>query len=1027
MKNDTSTQYANKHLPHLTLVTNNVADHNNSEKTQHSQDSATDTHHFQLIAETMPLPVLMLCSNTGVVLYANQHAVRLFHCAKDDELNDLVFERLYCNPAERQRVNELLTQNNGFASDCEVEFRRLNNTTFWASLSSQSVVYNEQHITLTTLSDITERKLAEEERTRFAYELFHLNKSYKRFVPQEFLSYINRDIAEVQLGDMVEREMSVLFSDIRGFTRLSEKMSPEEVFDFINIYLGQMEPVVAKHRGFVDKYNGDEIMALFPGCVDDAIQGAIAMLKSLIAYNELLKEAHYPSIQIGIGLHTGNLLLGTVGGQNHMDGTVISDAVHIASQAEDLTRFYSAPLLITDETYQKLEDPSRYHIRFIDYLSIQNTDIKTILYEVFDTESTAVFELKQKTLVDFETACHAFHNNEIKKSREYFDKVLAINPQDKAAHIYIDRCHELERAEREKIANELYHVNKAYERFIPPEFIKLLHKQSITEVSLGDYAECEMTILLADIYGLTQLSGRQTPQESFDIINAYLGKMEPLVGKYHGFINKYIGNTIMALFPRSANDALDCAISMCEKLTEHNEMLQEAGYQPIQIGIGLDTDMMMIGTVGSLNRMDGTVLADAVSFATRVEELTQTYLTNLLLTENTYQKLDDKERYHIRFIDILANKNDKKQEFSNIYEAYDSNDEEQVILKTETCAEFEQACHLYQKKEFTQALNMFNNVLAINPRDKTTQAYCDKCQTPEQVAREKFTKELSELSRAYERFMPREVLKLLNKQSVVDVQLGDHVEKEMTVLFSDIRGFTSMSEKMEPEVIFDFINIYLKEMEPNIVDNNGFVDKYIGDAIMALFPTNADDAVRGSISMLKTLVTHNMVLLEAGFEQIQIGIGLNTGPLMLGTVGGPNRMDGTVIADAVNLASRVEGLTKVYGTALLITEHTYQKLEDVSKYKIRVIDRVKVKGKSEAVTVYEVFDGDAADIIVLKEQTLADFEEGCVSYHGQQIERAREFFEKVLSINEQDEAARVYLERCLKVQRGELHPFSSLV
>jgi hypothetical protein len=134
--------------------------------------------------------------------------------------------------------------------------------------------------------------------------------------------------------------------------------------------------------------------------------------------------------------------------------------------------------------------------------------------------------------------------------------------------------------------------------------------------------------------------------------------------------------------------------------------------------------------------------------------------------------------------------------------------------------------------------------------------------------------------------------------------------------------------------------------------------------------------------------------------------------LMLGTVGGRNRMDGTVISDAVNVASRVEGLTKMYGTPLLITEQTYQQLEDPTQYHIRVIDRVQVKGKSQLVTVYEVFDADPSEVVELKLTTLNDFNQGFTRYHQQKEgDDWRPFFEKVLKINPYDESAKIYLKR----------------
>ena len=280
---------------------------------------------------------------------------------------------------------------------------------------------------------------------------------------------------------------------------------------------------------------------------------------------------------------------------------------------------------------------------------------------------------------------------------------------------------------------------------------------------------------------------------------------------------------------------------------------------------------------------------------------------------------------------------------------------------------------------------------------------------------EQSNREQAALINAYERFVPRQFLSLLDKKSILDINLGDQIEKEMTILFTDIRGFTSISETFSLQDNFEFLNSYLGQMEPIIKAHHGFIDKFIGDAIMALFPTCADDAVCAGIAMLKRLTEYNKLLRTAGFKPLNIGIGINTGPLMLGILGGQKRMEGTVIADAVNVAARVESLTKSYDTALLITEYTYQKLVNTSQYIMRVIDRVTVKGKTKPVTVYEVFDAEPPAIIELKSSTLHDFEQGFKCFHNEQFKEAQGFFEKVLQVNNNDKVAQVYLEHCRKV------------
>jgi two-component system sensor histidine kinase ChiS len=234
----------------------------------------------------------------------------------------------------------------------------------------------------------------------------------------------------------------------------------------------------------------------------------------------------------------------------------------------------------------------------------------------------------------------------------------------------------------------------------------------------------------------------------------------------------------------------------------------------------------------------------------------------------------------------------------------------------------------------------------------------------------------------------------------------------MTVLFADIRSFTSISERMSPKDNFDFINAYLSRVSPVIRHYHGFIDKYIGDAVMALFPETADDAVQAAIEMQTQVSLYNEERQKQGEVPIAIGIGLHTGNLMLGTVGESERMETTVIADAVNLASRLEGLTKVYGADILISQETLYRLENPEDYHYRYLDRVTVKGKSQAVAIFEVYDSNPPDLIALKQQTRADFERGVALYVAKKFEEARQLFERVGRINREDKVVQLYIERC---------------
>jgi hemerythrin len=271
---------------------------------------------------------------------------------------------------------------------------------------------------------------------------------------------------------------------------------------------------------------------------------------------------------------------------------------------------------------------------------------------------------------------------------------------------------------------------------------------------------------------------------------------------------------------------------------------------------------------------------------------------------------------------------------------------------------------------------------------------------------------LSDTELAYGRFVPRKFLHLLGIDDIRKVELGQQVERKMTVLFSDIRDFTSLSESMSPQENFNFLNSYLVQMEPVIAAHGGIIDKYIGDAIMALFPDSPDAALRGALAMIDKLDEYNTGRERAGYRPIRIGIGINTGIVILGTVGGFGRMDGTVIGDAVNLAARLERMTKDYKVPLLISEYTLYSLDNAAPYSIRFLDRTHVRGKQDNQSVYEVFDADPPALRIAKRETLKLFELAMACYHLDDIPAAREKLREVLVAAPDDIAAQAYLERC---------------
>ena len=287
---------------------------------------------------------------------------------------------------------------------------------------------------------------------------------------------------------------------------------------------------------------------------------------------------------------------------------------------------------------------------------------------------------------------------------------------------------------------------------------------------------------------------------------------------------------------------------------------------------------------------------------------------------------------------------------------------------------------------------------------------------------EERTADLVRLNAANDRFVPHAFLQFLGRDSIVDLKLGDHVQRKMSILFSDIRDFTTMSEQMTPRETFDFLIDYMGHVTSIIHQRQGFVDKYVGDGVMALFPHNADDALRAAIDMQKETAVYNQQRHINGQPPIRIGTGLHTGDLIMGILGNEHRMQGTVISDAVNLASRLEGLTKLYGVSIILSEDMLQDLTDPNQYHTRFLDRVRVKGKKKPIIVYEVFDNDSEESIARKLKTKAGFEEGLTLYYEQDFAKASTSFKHALGQNPDDTAVQRYLQRATHFMKHGVPP-----
>lgn len=269
----------------------------------------------------------------------------------------------------------------------------------------------------------------------------YLYAASNRFSPKEFLQQLGRtSLVDVQLGDQIQKKLSVMFCDIRSFTALSEKMTPSQNFEFINTFLGHMEPIIRDHHGFIDKYIGDAIMALYTETTDNAIASAIEMLKILAKFNKVRARAKLSTIKVGIGINTGDLMLGVIGTSHRTESSVIGDTVNIASRIEDLTKRYDVPLLVGGDTVAGLQNPSKFMLRLIDEIILRGKSKPTEIWEIYNIDEEFVRQMKHDTRALFEEARQLYKKRQYKEAHEQFSAILQQNPSDNAAQFYRDFC-----------------------------------------------------------------------------------------------------------------------------------------------------------------------------------------------------------------------------------------------------------------------------------------------------------------------------------------------------------------------------------------------------------------------------------------------------------------------------------------------------------------------------------------------------------------------------------------------------------
>ncbi len=262
----------------------------------------------------------------------------------------------------------------------------------------------------------------------------------------------------------------------------------------------------------------------------------------------------------------------------------------------------------------------------------------------------------------------------------------------------------------------------------------------------------------------------------------------------------------------------------------------------------------------------------------------------------------------------------------------------------------------------------------------------------------------------FQKYVPGEVIDEVLKTKGEQLLIGK--KQVATILFSDIRSFTSIAEKMSAEELVTALNTYFNIMVSIIIEHKGIIDKFIGDAIMALFgaPVQYEDdpqqAILTGLSMIEALKTFNKNQVRVGKPVFKIGVGLNTGQVVVGNIGSTQKLEYTCIGDTVNLASRLEGLTKVYGVPIIISEFTLS--ESRNNIKTRELDAVRVKGKIQPVKIYEPYK----DVTNKTDDGYSIFNEAINLYRSRNFNKAIELFNQCNSIMGNDIPSSLYIDRC---------------
>lgn len=313
-----------------------------------------------------------------------------------------------------------------------------------------------------------------------------------------------------------------------------------------------------------------------------------------------------------------------------------------------------------------------------------------------------------------------------------------------------------------------------------------------------------------------------------------------------------------------------------------------------------------------------------------------------------------------------------------------------------------------EKKEFTAAELKLLTTIALQSAAAIESAHLYQKGLKESRDREEAIRVIHEVS---QKFVPSEFIKSLGKAKITEVLLGDLAEREVTVVFADIRDFTTISESLSPRDNFMFVNGFNNRMGPIVRKNEGFIMQYLGDGFMALFPKGAQGALSASVEMHQALHEYNEERALKNRLPVKIGVGMQNGNLIMGITGDNHRLDAAIISDTVNTAARIEGLSKHYSTSILLTKECIENLTDPELFDFRFLGPVQVKGKQKAIDLYECINGDDSALFKHKLKTMSAFNNAMGLYFNKEFAMAAVAFQEIFKMNTMDKTSKLFLNK----------------